>query len=167
MSVAIAASVMNVRVVHVEGGEVSGTIDDVIRHAITKLSHYHICCTKAARRRIESMCEDSSRILLAGCPAYDELIKVDKTQYDQAFKKLVFELVFFRKEERINFSQCENYLLRSRRQVFHGFFPKSSLREMDDHWGSGYYWPWLVRSLQLCHLAREPIGSLHICCCVV
>lgn len=89
MSVAIAASVMNVRVVHIEGGEVSGTIDDVIRHAITKLSHYHICCTQAAKRRIESMCEDSSRILLAGCPAYDELIKIDKTQYQQAFKKFV------------------------------------------------------------------------------
>ena len=46
MSVAISAAVMNVRVVHLEGGEVSGTIDDVIRHSITKLSHYHICCTK-------------------------------------------------------------------------------------------------------------------------
>ena len=51
--------------------------------------YFSNACSKAAKRRIESMCEDSSRILLAGCPAYDELIKIDKTQYQQAFKKFV------------------------------------------------------------------------------
>ena len=87
MSVALSAAVMNVRVVHLEGGEVSGTIDDVIRHAITKLSHYHICCTKSARLRIESMCEDEQRILLAGCPAYDQLVKTDISKHEEAFQK--------------------------------------------------------------------------------
>ncbi|XP_063718449.1 bifunctional UDP-N-acetylglucosamine 2-epimerase/N-acetylmannosamine kinase-like isoform X1 [Symsagittifera roscoffensis] len=87
MSVAISAAVMNVRVLHLEGGEVSGTIDDVIRHSITKLAHYHICCTKGARLRIESMCEDSSRVLLAGCPAYDELIHTDVSKYHEAFER--------------------------------------------------------------------------------
>lgn len=52
----------------------SGTIDDSIRHAISKLAHYHACCTRRAEQHLIAMCEDHSRILLAGCPSYDKLL---------------------------------------------------------------------------------------------
>lgn len=54
--------------------QVSGTIDDSIRHAISKLAHYHACCTRMAEQHLIAMCEDHSRILLAGCPSYDKLL---------------------------------------------------------------------------------------------
>ncbi|TSN95671.1 Bifunctional UDP-N-acetylglucosamine 2-epimerase/N-acetylmannosamine kinase [Bagarius yarrelli] len=74
LAVATAAALMNIRILHVEGGEVSGTIDDSIRHAITKLAHYHAVCTRAAQTHLLAMCEDHDRILLAGCPSYDRLL---------------------------------------------------------------------------------------------
>ncbi|XP_043096871.1 bifunctional UDP-N-acetylglucosamine 2-epimerase/N-acetylmannosamine kinase isoform X4 [Puntigrus tetrazona] len=74
LALATAAALMNIRILHLEGGEVSGTIDDSIRHAISKLAHYHAVCTRSAERHLISMCEDHSRILLAGCPSYDKLL---------------------------------------------------------------------------------------------
>ncbi|MBN3305564.1 GLCNE kinase, partial [Amia calva] len=74
LALATAAALMNIRILHVEGGEVSGTIDDSIRHAISKLAHYHACCTRSAEQHLIAMCEDHSRILLAGCPSYDKLL---------------------------------------------------------------------------------------------
>ncbi|XP_059408039.1 bifunctional UDP-N-acetylglucosamine 2-epimerase/N-acetylmannosamine kinase-like isoform X3 [Carassius carassius] len=74
LALATAAALMNIRILHLEGGEVSGTIDDSIRHAISKLAHYHAVCTHTAERHLISMCEDHSRILLAGCPSYDKLL---------------------------------------------------------------------------------------------
>uniref|UniRef100_A0A8C4GHU3 Glucosamine (UDP-N-acetyl)-2-epimerase/N-acetylmannosamine kinase n=1 Tax=Dicentrarchus labrax TaxID=13489 RepID=A0A8C4GHU3_DICLA len=74
LALATAAALMNIRILHVEGGEVSGTIDDSIRHAISKLAHYHACCTRMAEQHLIAMCEDHSRILLAGCPSYDKLL---------------------------------------------------------------------------------------------
>ncbi|XP_037545678.1 bifunctional UDP-N-acetylglucosamine 2-epimerase/N-acetylmannosamine kinase isoform X2 [Nematolebias whitei] len=74
LALATAAALMNIRIFHLEGGEVSGTIDDSIRHAISKLAHYHACCTRMAEQHLIAMCEDHSRILLAGCPSYDKLL---------------------------------------------------------------------------------------------
>ncbi|KAM9314376.1 bifunctional UDP-N-acetylglucosamine 2-epimerase/N-acetylmannosamine kinase isoform 2-T2 [Pholidichthys leucotaenia] len=74
LALATAAALMNIRILHLEGGEVSGTIDDSIRHAISKLAHYHACCTHMAEQHLIAMCEDHSRILLAGCPSYDKLL---------------------------------------------------------------------------------------------
>ncbi|KAM9313956.1 bifunctional UDP-N-acetylglucosamine 2-epimerase/N-acetylmannosamine kinase-like [Pholidichthys leucotaenia] len=74
LALATAAALMNIRILHLEGGEVSGTIDDLIRHAVTKLAHYHVCCTHMAKQHLIAMCENDSRILLAGCPSYDKLL---------------------------------------------------------------------------------------------
>ncbi|XP_017281164.1 bifunctional UDP-N-acetylglucosamine 2-epimerase/N-acetylmannosamine kinase [Kryptolebias marmoratus] len=74
LALATAAALMNIRIFHLEGGEISGTIDDSIRHAISKLAHYHACCTRMAEQHLIAMCEDHSRILLAGCPSYDKLL---------------------------------------------------------------------------------------------
>ncbi|XP_006008242.1 bifunctional UDP-N-acetylglucosamine 2-epimerase/N-acetylmannosamine kinase [Latimeria chalumnae] len=81
LAVATSAALMNIRILHVEGGEVSGTIDDSIRHAITKLAHYHVCCTRSAEQHLIAMCEDHDTILLAGCPSYDKLLSAKNQDY--------------------------------------------------------------------------------------
>lgn len=87
LAVATAAALMNIRILHVEGGEVSGTIDDSIRHAITKLAHYHAVCTRAAQTHLLAMCENHSRILLAGCPSYDRLLNArHRDDYEDIIK---------------------------------------------------------------------------------
>uniref|UniRef100_A0A8D0EI28 Glucosamine (UDP-N-acetyl)-2-epimerase/N-acetylmannosamine kinase n=1 Tax=Strix occidentalis caurina TaxID=311401 RepID=A0A8D0EI28_STROC len=81
LALATSAALMNIRILHIEGGEVSGTIDDSIRHAITKLAHYHVCCTRSAEQHLIAMCEDHDRILLAGCPSYDKLLSARNKDY--------------------------------------------------------------------------------------
>ncbi|XP_072318582.1 bifunctional UDP-N-acetylglucosamine 2-epimerase/N-acetylmannosamine kinase [Eucyclogobius newberryi] len=94
LALATAAALMNIRILHVEGGEVSGTIDDSIRHAISKLAHYHACCTRRAEQHLIAMCEDHSRILLAGCPSYDKLLaKHHKEDYMDIIKSWLGENV--------------------------------------------------------------------------
>ena len=62
LPIAIAASYMNIPVAHIEGGEITGSIDESIRHAITKLSHVHFPSSNEAAERIERMGEDKSSI---------------------------------------------------------------------------------------------------------
>ena len=73
-SMAIAASLMNVPLIHIEGGELSGTIDEKIRHSITKLSNYHIVSNDTARKRVIQMGEKPNRVMNFGCPVYDKLL---------------------------------------------------------------------------------------------
>ncbi|XP_071792894.1 bifunctional UDP-N-acetylglucosamine 2-epimerase/N-acetylmannosamine kinase-like isoform X2 [Asterias amurensis] len=89
LSLAASAALMNIRIVHVEGGEISGTIDDMIRHSITKLAHYHVCCTERAHSRLLAMCEDNTAILLAGCTSYDKLLNTDSTNSSAVIQKWV------------------------------------------------------------------------------
>jgi UDP-hydrolysing UDP-N-acetyl-D-glucosamine 2-epimerase len=67
----ISASFMNIPVAHTMGGELSGTIDERIRHAITKLSDYHFAANAESAARIIKMGEDSSRVFNVGCPRID------------------------------------------------------------------------------------------------
>ncbi|MCB2181370.1 MAG: UDP-N-acetylglucosamine 2-epimerase (hydrolyzing) [Desulfobulbaceae bacterium] len=73
LAIAMAASYMNIPIAHVEGGEVSGSIDESIRHAITKLSHLHFPATKDAARRIEHMGENPQSIFKVGATSFDVL----------------------------------------------------------------------------------------------
>ncbi|MBX2811706.1 MAG: UDP-N-acetylglucosamine 2-epimerase (hydrolyzing) [Myxococcales bacterium] len=68
---AIAAAYMNICMVHFQGGEVSGSIDESARHAITKLAHYHYPSTRRAREYLVQMGEDPQTILGVGCPSSD------------------------------------------------------------------------------------------------
>ena len=67
----ITASFMNIPVAHIMGGEVSGTIDESIRHAITKMSHIHFPANEDARQRIIKMGENSELVFNVGCPRID------------------------------------------------------------------------------------------------
>lgn len=77
LCVAQVAALMNIHVAHVQGGEVTGTIDESIRHAVTKLSHIHFPATYRARKKIISMGEDPKFVYFVGCPASDILLQTD------------------------------------------------------------------------------------------
>jgi GDP/UDP-N,N'-diacetylbacillosamine 2-epimerase (hydrolysing) len=70
---AIAALHVGVPVVHVHGGERSGTVDEPVRHAISKLASYHCAATDAARERLLKMGEAADRIFVTGAPGLDGL----------------------------------------------------------------------------------------------
>lgn len=71
MATAVAASYMNIPLTHVQGGEVTGSIDEKVRHAITKLSDLHFVSTKKAAERVIRMGEDPEKVYITGCPSID------------------------------------------------------------------------------------------------
>lgn len=77
LSLAMTAAYMNIMVAHVEGGEVSGSIDESIRHAITKLSHIHFPASLDAAQRIEKMGEHKSAIHMVGGTSMDVIREMD------------------------------------------------------------------------------------------
>lgn len=76
LSPAVAASYMNIPLAHIMGGEVSGTIDESIRHAVTKLACLHFPANEDARRRIISMGEDPDSVFCVGCPRIDLVAEI-------------------------------------------------------------------------------------------
>lgn len=71
LATAVAASYMNIPLAHVQGGEVSGSIDEKVRHAITKLADLHFAATTLAGERIIRMGEDPSAVFVTHCPSID------------------------------------------------------------------------------------------------
>ncbi|MBA3712092.1 MAG: UDP-N-acetylglucosamine 2-epimerase (hydrolyzing) [Pyrinomonadaceae bacterium] len=71
LATAVAASYMNIPVAHVQGGEVTGSIDEKVRHAVTKLSDLHFVSTEQAARRVIRMGEDTASVFMTGCPSID------------------------------------------------------------------------------------------------
>lgn len=70
---AIAALHLGIAVAHVHGGERSGTVDEPVRHAVSKLSHLHLTATREARDRLVRMGEDSAHVHVTGAPGIDGL----------------------------------------------------------------------------------------------
>jgi UDP-hydrolysing UDP-N-acetyl-D-glucosamine 2-epimerase len=79
LSAAIAAAYMNLTLLHVQGGEVSGSIDESARHAISKLAHYHFPATERSRDFLVRMGERASTVLGVGCPSSDIARTMDRT----------------------------------------------------------------------------------------
>jgi UDP-hydrolysing UDP-N-acetyl-D-glucosamine 2-epimerase len=71
LATAVAASYMNIPVVHVQGGEVTGSIDEKVRHAVTKLSNLHLVSTAGAAERVRKLGEDPAHVVVTGCPSID------------------------------------------------------------------------------------------------
>lgn len=71
LATAVAASYMNIPVVHVQGGEVTGSIDEKVRHAVTKLANLHFVSTAKARERVIKLGEDPASVVHTGCPSID------------------------------------------------------------------------------------------------
>lgn len=71
IATAIAASYLNIPLAHVQGGEVTGSIDEKVRHAVTKLANVHFVSNEAARERVVRMGEDPATVHVTGCPSID------------------------------------------------------------------------------------------------
>jgi len=74
---AIAAAHMNIPIVHMSGGDVSGTIDDSVRNAISKFAHFHLTNSAPSTARLIAMGEIPERILTAGEPGLDQLLQLE------------------------------------------------------------------------------------------
>lgn len=73
----------NVAVAHVEGGELSGTIDGILRHAVSKLSHLHLVANDEAARRVTQLGEDPSTVLAIGSPDIDVMLSDELPDLDE------------------------------------------------------------------------------------
>jgi UDP-hydrolysing UDP-N-acetyl-D-glucosamine 2-epimerase len=76
LSTAVAAAYMNIPVAHVQGGEVTGSIDEKVRHAVTKLADVHLVSTCKARERVIRMGENPDVVFVTGCPSIDLVAEV-------------------------------------------------------------------------------------------
>ena len=85
IATAVAASYMNIAVAHTQGGELTGSIDESVRHAITKLSHIHFPATELSKKRLIKLGEDPRFIFNHGCPAMDEIAGLDLSFDDEFF----------------------------------------------------------------------------------
>ena len=83
MATAVTASYMNIPLVHIQGGEVTGSIDEKVRHAITKLADIHLVSNDRAAERVIRMGEDSNSVYVTGCPSIDIAAEIlDKPTLD-------------------------------------------------------------------------------------
>ena len=73
LAAAITGMHMNIHVSHIQGGEVSGTVDEVLRHACTKFSHLHFAATDESVKRIIKMGEDSKYVYNVGSPSLNTI----------------------------------------------------------------------------------------------
>ena len=92
LAASIYCNLHNILLVHIEGGEVSGTVDECIRHATTKLSHLHFVANQKAKKVIRRLGELEKNIYVIGSPEVDTMIKKDlpslidtKKRYDIKF----------------------------------------------------------------------------------
>lgn len=85
---AIAALHLGVPCVHVHGGERSGTVDEPVRHAISKLASYHFVATQQARERLVRMGEEEGRIFVTGAPGLDGLLELGAMERDACLAAL-------------------------------------------------------------------------------
>ncbi len=78
LAVAMVSAYLNKTIAHIEGGDVTGTIDESVRHAITKLAHIHFVTNEAARRRVIQMGENPRMVFNVGSPDVEFAALVDK-----------------------------------------------------------------------------------------
>ena len=79
----VVAAHMNLPVVHIQGGEVSGTIDESLRHAMSKFAHYHLASNTDASERLIRMGEKPQNVFVVGCPSIDAINQVESLSQEQ------------------------------------------------------------------------------------
>ena len=100
MATTLAAAYMNIPIAHTMGGEVTGTIDESIRHAVTKFAHIHFPASIDAKNRILKLGEIGKNIHLVGCPRIDlvaEILKSKKSNINNIFSQGVGSNINFNK----------------------------------------------------------------------
>lgn len=78
LAATVAAAYMNLPVAHIQGGEISGSIDESARHAITKFAHMHFASTERSAKYIRQMGEHPDYVFNVGCPSGDYIIPLDQ-----------------------------------------------------------------------------------------
>lgn len=89
---ALVGSLNNILVAHIEGGELSGTIDELIRHSVSKLSHLHFVANKEAHHRLIQMGERDESIFVIGSPDIDVMLSDNLPDIDKV--KTYYEIPF-------------------------------------------------------------------------
>ena len=92
LAVTIAAAHMNIPVAHIQGGEVTGSIDESIRHAMSKFSHIHFPATELSKERLIRMGEEPESIYVVGCPSIDVLVNTPYLPKETIEKELDIDL---------------------------------------------------------------------------
>jgi bifunctional UDP-N-acetylglucosamine 2-epimerase / N-acetylmannosamine kinase len=85
IATSIAAAYQNIPLVHIQGGEVTGSIDEKVRHANTKLADLHLVSSEDARGRVIKLGEDPEKVINTGCPSIDlvkEIFNEDTLNFD-------------------------------------------------------------------------------------
>ncbi len=93
LAVAVTASMLNIHLAHIEGGELSGSIDGIIRHSITKLSNTHFVSNEESKKIIEDMGVWSDKIFNIGCPGSDRLIETPVMGIAETISRINHDLV--------------------------------------------------------------------------
>ncbi len=96
MATTLAAAYMNIPIAHTMGGEITGTIDESIRHAVTKFSHIHFPASQDAKNRIIKLGEEKGNVHLVGCPRIDlvaEILKSKSNDYKKVLSTGVGSLI--------------------------------------------------------------------------
>ena len=88
ISMTIAAAYMNIRIAHTMGGEVTGTIDESIRHAVTKFAHIHFPANEDSKKRLIKIGEDEKSVFNVGCPRIDLVADELKNNSKEVLKNL-------------------------------------------------------------------------------
>ncbi len=91
LAAAIAGAYLLIPVAHLHGGEVTSTVDEFARHAITKLSHIHLPATNKSAERIKRMGENSSRIYVVGAPGLDQICNLELLSKNETFSQMGFD----------------------------------------------------------------------------
>ncbi len=92
MAGAIVGALNNILVGHIEGGEVSGTIDELIRHSVSKMSHLHFVSNEVAKKRLLQLGESEASIFVIGSPDLDIMTSSDLPSLDLVKKR--YEIPF-------------------------------------------------------------------------
>jgi GDP/UDP-N,N'-diacetylbacillosamine 2-epimerase (hydrolysing) len=92
LAAVMSGAFMNLPIAHIQGGEVTGTIDESIRHAVTKMSHIHFPATADAAQRIIKMGETSESVHVVGCPYMDIIRNLDYKSSAELSKKYGFDI---------------------------------------------------------------------------
>jgi UDP-hydrolysing UDP-N-acetyl-D-glucosamine 2-epimerase len=90
MATAVAASYLNIPLVHIQGGEITGSIDEKVRHAVTKLADLHMVSTEKAAERVIRMGERPDRVFNTGCPSIDvahRALENPEVDFDALFER--------------------------------------------------------------------------------
>ncbi len=88
---ALAAAHLGIGIAHLHGGERSGTIDESVRHAISKLAHHHLVATQASRDRLIRMGEDPQHIVVVGAPGLDGLTALERADRSELCASVGFD----------------------------------------------------------------------------